>query len=262
MRHPWAYEAALRLLRRPCVEIEIARAILRPGDTVLDVGANAGQFTFVFSTLVGRTGSVHAFEPVDETFARLEAARKAWGGVDIIKLNHIALGETEGSAIVYVPDGDLTQASLATHAVSVSWTSAIAQGTVVHQTVPKTTIDMYTHDNHISKVAYIKCDVEGAELNVLKGAQGLLSQPNPPVLLVEVFPDWTTDFGYEPSDLFEYLHGIAGYRIFHVTRDGPLMLRDWSGRLPGTFPDYLNYLCVPPNLPEEKVRELRLRDKV
>lgn len=76
MRHPWAYEASLRLLGRPCVEIEIARAILRPGDTVLDVGANAGQFTFVFSTLVGKSGSVHAFEPVGETFARLEAARR------------------------------------------------------------------------------------------------------------------------------------------------------------------------------------------
>lgn len=120
IRHPAAYEAILRLLGRPSIEIRIARAILRPGDTVLDVGANAGQFTFLFSALVGASGTVHAFEPVSETFARLTAAKELWSYADSVKLNRIALDETAGSASVYVPAGDLTQASLTVHSGSTS----------------------------------------------------------------------------------------------------------------------------------------------
>jgi len=47
------------------------RAILRPGDTVIDGGANIGYFSLLSARCVGATGHVHAFEPMPETYSSL-----------------------------------------------------------------------------------------------------------------------------------------------------------------------------------------------
>jgi len=56
-------------------EIELIRysaEIIRSGDTIFDVGAWIGPLTFLFSHLVGRNGSVHAYEPMLESFSLLK----------------------------------------------------------------------------------------------------------------------------------------------------------------------------------------------
>ena len=55
------------------VETELIQAILAPGDTVLDVGANFGWYTLLFASKVGASGAVHSFEPVPPTFQSLRS---------------------------------------------------------------------------------------------------------------------------------------------------------------------------------------------
>src|SRR5258708_5327092 len=69
---PALLQTVFRILGKPYTEIAIFRTIIRPGDTVFDVGANAGQYTTLFCRLVGSAGAVHAFEPVPPTFAILQ----------------------------------------------------------------------------------------------------------------------------------------------------------------------------------------------
>ena len=71
VRFPCLYEFALRLLHKPFDELYVARKLISKGDTVFDIGANVGQFTILFSVLVGERGSVHAFEPVDQAYSKL-----------------------------------------------------------------------------------------------------------------------------------------------------------------------------------------------
>jgi hypothetical protein len=87
------------------------------------------------------------------------------------------------------------------------------QSRYLTETSKMITIDDYVGDNQVSSISFIKCDVEAAELLVLKGAETVLRSSRPPVLQLEVFESWTRDFGYHPRDLFEFLKKEGGVRV-------------------------------------------------
>ena len=76
-------------------EFHLFRGILRPGMTVLDIGANQGVFTLYCADRVGSTGKVIAFEPDREMFSALEANVKA-NGKTWVELHHLAVGAGGG----------------------------------------------------------------------------------------------------------------------------------------------------------------------
>jgi hypothetical protein len=77
----------------------------------------------------------------------------------------------------------------------------------------------------VSRLDFVKIDVEGAELDVLKGAVESIKRFHP-LIYCEVFEKWAQSFGYTPGDLFAYLAGLgyAGARIFHGARISALDL--------------------------------------
>ncbi|NIN35661.1 MAG: hypothetical protein GTO60_11480, partial [Gammaproteobacteria bacterium] len=84
-------------------------------------------------------------------------------------------------------------------------------------------------------IDFIKADIEGAELLMLKGAKETLKRYHP-ILMLEIQSHSTKLFGYKPEDVFDFLHEI-GYAGFYVTQQGNLELC-----LPGKqyhhLPDY------------------------
>src|SRR5688572_14768172 len=76
-------------------ELRLFRSLLRPGMTVVDVGANQGIFTLFCANLVGPTGSVIAFEPDPEMFSTLSNNVKA-NARHRVELHNLALGSQEG----------------------------------------------------------------------------------------------------------------------------------------------------------------------
>ena len=70
-RHPRLYSRVIASARPGSVEKKVFLQVIREGDVVVDVGANDGYFTLLFSDIVGANGAVHAFEPVTPTFDRL-----------------------------------------------------------------------------------------------------------------------------------------------------------------------------------------------
>ncbi len=208
---PWLLQAVFRALGKPYSEIAIFRSIVRPGDTVLDLGANTGQYTCLFCALAGPTGTVHAFEPIPPTFAMLQKNAAAHSGECSVFLNNLAAGDSEGIIKMFVADGRFTEASMVSHS---------PQSQTANYDCRVTTIDRYIKEKNIGKVDIIKCDLEGAELLAMKGTTGLLKSKNPPILFLEAWSGWTKDFGYQPADLFGFLEREAGYAIYHVCRDG------------------------------------------
>ena len=73
------------------------RAILRPGQTAIDVGANLGYFTAVLAQCVGPAGRVWSFEPVPETYELQELCRSL-NGYAHVTLMRLALGAASGSS--------------------------------------------------------------------------------------------------------------------------------------------------------------------
>jgi FkbM family methyltransferase len=247
---PGLYSRLLERRRQVNVEKLVFLAVVEKGDRVFDVGANAGYYTLLFSHLVGRRGRVHAFEPVPETFAALSRALAREGRFDNVVTNPCAVGDREGVLPIHVPDADFGQASIAHHDAG-SWTAARE---IRSYDCRMTTLDAYLQEHPAACPSFIKCDVEGAELLVLRGAADTLAAHRP-LLHLEVNPDWTRSLGYEPPEVAHFLTGL-GYSRFFLVEAGVHPLTDPERDL-AALRGSANLLCAVPGLHDPRLRRLR-----
>lgn len=181
--------------------------LVKKGDVVFDVGANFGWYSCHFAQLVGETGKVHVFEPTN-AIEELKNNLILNGFVKRCVLDQVALGEKKGTETLYIPQKLGTAfASLREHSYdNNSKTRKIS--------VPVKKLDDYVSVNRIKKIDFIKMDVEGAEYLVLKGAESVLKQYSP-VILLELQDVHTKCFGYSPEELINYL-GDLGYHLYEI----------------------------------------------
>lgn len=212
-RAPRLYLSLLRAVGRGGTQKRTLLALLRDGDVAIDIGANEGYFTLLMSDVVGRTGRVHAFEPIQPTFDRLSVrvADTAW--FRNIALVRAACADTAGAATMFVPGADSGQASLVRHEAA-AWACADA---VDAQPVDTIRFDDYAAANGLTRIDFIKLDVEGAELAALTGMGATLAACRP-LLCLELYREWTRGFGHEPRDVIGWLRR-AGYDRWFVLRD-------------------------------------------
>lgn len=249
-RTPGLYARLIRLRSAPNIEKIVFLSLVRQGDVVLDIGANFGYYTLLFSHLAGAAGRVHAFEPVPPSFAKLAAHLARGRRFDNVALNECALAEEEGTVTLFVPGTDLGQASIARHSFG-SWESATD---VVPHASRALTMDGYLASRGLASLSFVKCDVEGAELLVLRGARETLRR-FAPILFLEVCPAWTASFGYEPPEIVRFLAGF-GYRQFHLVREGLSPLQDPERDLAG-LQGSANLLCTVPERQASRLARLR-----
>lgn len=177
----WHYVRRLRTSGPPPEHAYLA-TVVRAGDTVVDIGANFGHVTTALAALVGPTGRVLAIEPMPETFDTLCRTVHALGLTQVTPI-HAALSDSIGTAHMTLPDGNYYLARLSEDGIA----------------VPMTTLDALTAD--LDRVSCVKCDVEGHEVAVLRGAHRLLTTDRP-AWLIEVWGQPTFDlmaqYGYQP----------------------------------------------------------------
>ncbi len=197
----------VEIIRRGMFEPETVHAfaaLLAPGMTVLDVGANVGQFTLVAARRVGPSGRVHAFEPTPELAAHI-LRNLDLNGLENVAVNAIAVSDEAGRATLHLvqPD-DPGENSI----VDPSPGARTLE-------VPTVTLDGYIAEHEVGRVDVIKIDIEGAEIPALRGAPGLLSGDESPVLVLEFHPKTLAFSGHTPDDLLGLLnsHGYAFYPI-------------------------------------------------
>lgn len=183
-------------------------SLVKNGDVVLDIGANKGDYTLLFSDVVGSKGRVHAFEPVLPTFRSLSDRVTREQHFQNVSLNNFALGDKTGSFDIHIPAGDFGQASLQKHSAG-SW-SKPGMETL---TCEMRTLDGYLAEQKLTKIDFIKIDVEGAELLALRGGSQLLTEFHPTIHF-EFCPDWADAFGYKLVDVFTLLQA-SGYAYFY-----------------------------------------------
>jgi hypothetical protein len=124
----------------------------------------------------------------------------------------VALGEREANGGLYVVDEYNTGYNSLRPPSVPQPTSTVA--------VRVRTLDNWADEEGIDRVDFIKLDVEGAELSVLKGATGLLARKRP-VLLVEVAPVRTAAWGYDAREIVQFLQSTA-YDSFQILDEGKL----------------------------------------
>lgn len=197
------------------VEREHYRRHVAPGMTVFDVGANRGELTLLFASLAG-DGIVHAFEPAAATFETLE---RAVAGCRNVVARRLALSDAEGDATLHCYGGPFhVFSSLAARPLA---DYGVDAGPVMREIVQISTLDAYCEAEGIARIDLLKIDVEGAELQVLRGARGLLREQAIGRIVFE-FGQATFDMGNRPSELIALFqdHGyvlsnvVEGARLF------------------------------------------------
>jgi FkbM family methyltransferase len=148
---------------------------IRPGDRVWDIGANIGHYTTIFADLVGEPGRVYAFEPSPANYEKLRAATESLSNVRLFQL---ALSDRQGTASFEQGADDLG----ATSQVLVGG----AKGGATAIEVAVTTGDALVAERKAAPPTVLKIDVEGHELEVLRGLTPLLAGPEIRELFIEV----------------------------------------------------------------------------
>ncbi len=168
------------------------RRYLNAGDTFVDVGANFGYFTALAADLVNRGGVVHAIEPVPDYADRLIRLTQLNQGRDI-RVYPAAAGDFSGTIDLFVNVGDNLGVNSVVRAAVPDPGPAIRVPVLELASI----LDAPVH--------LIKIDVEGFEVQVLRGLSQCLESIGRPPILCEVNPEHYVELGVGIADLALWL---------------------------------------------------------
>jgi FkbM family methyltransferase len=213
--------------------VRLFKAAIRPGATVLDIGANIGSFSLIAARQAGPQGKVFAFEPGPDNFK-------------ILKRN-IRLNKCSNTVAIPKAVGDKSQVV----------TFSLAECPGVHSLFPPPhvpvlstiKVDCITVDAFLNgeSVDVIKMDIEGSEPYALEGMRQTVARSKALTLFVEMNPSSLSQAGFEPETLLAKLEGL-GFDVKVIDEDSgsvskatKAFLHDARDKPPGWF---ANLYCV------------------
>jgi FkbM family methyltransferase len=192
-------------------EYRVMRELLSPGDTFIDVGANFGTFSLLASRLVGESGRVIAIEPQPRLveLIRRSAIINRFGNLQVV---NAACGSAPGTVTLLIPVADSGRAGIFPQ----------FSGNHEHESlsVPVVQLDQIVSSGDTHANVVIKVDVEGSEVAVLDGAQRLIHDALP-AILVEINPWSARAAGGAAGSLLLRLQAL-GYQSFATMTSFPL----------------------------------------
>lgn len=192
--------------------------VVRPGDFVIDVGANIGYTTLAAARRATESGAVLAVEPAHRAFASL-SRNLARSGFDWVRAQRVACFDSDGEAELFVAELSGEYSSLR---------PCIEDLKSNVERIPMRRLDSLLASFY-QPPAVIKVDAEGAEWPILRGLGEHLEVAGP-LLIVEVSDANVRRFGYEPREMLQWLMAL-GYSLF-VLRDGQLSPLVGEGAIP------------------------------
>lgn len=182
--------------------------------TIFDVGANVGDITEMYNTIFPDC-TIHCFEPIPGTFERLKQRHAKQQN---IMYHQFAVGDCEDTVSIYeTSSSGNSSVSKPTSYVRDSLDENMADSVRIVDThlVSQITLDSFCTRNQIPHIDILKMDIQGSELNALKGASKLLDAQNIRMIYCEVlFSDLYEDQCYF-HELMSFLHDKK-YRIFDI----------------------------------------------
>src|SRR6266545_6074087 len=215
-------------------------SLTRPGDTIVDIGANRGNFALIASRLVGDAGKVICFEPNPHCWATLDE-QIASNAISNVIVHRVGLGNRDEERTLSVPFINTGEGTFGTSA----YDDALAYQ--VRAEVRRG--DEILANEH---PALVKVDVEGFECNVIAGMANVIKQ-NRPVILTEIVPAHLSRCNASVEKLVSLIEsfGYQGFMLSIVKRDrcydwhlSPFAEQDHNVDAVWLHPDFL-HRCAP-----------------
>ena len=215
-------------------ETELFKKNIKPGDTVVDIGAHIGYYTVIAAQLVGDKGKVYAFEPDPKNYQLLQRNVKLNGYSNVVLVNkavsdksgqaHLFLNnENTGDHRIFNPELDRRSLSIAT-----------------------TTLDDFFKDKE-KRVDIIKMDIQGAEARAFQGAMKVIARNRHIKLITEFYPQALQQSEISAEEYLALLqkHTFKLFNIDEVKRTTkPVTNNQLLASYPLAPETFTNLLCV------------------
>jgi FkbM family methyltransferase len=221
-------------------EQELYRAIIQPGETCVELGANLGVFAVLFGHLVGAGGKVYSFEPSPTNVAllRRNLALNAITNVEVIE--KAASNRAETVTL------HLSQWNCGDNRIYAS--NLVSDGAVAVEAVA---LDEFfaSKPDHID---FLKIDIQGAELKALQGMEKMLHGNRVARILMEFWPYGLVRCGSEPGEVLKLLrrHGYSLHEITEVGKIVQVSDDELLRRFPASEENWLNVYATKKPLQE------------
>ncbi len=185
-------------------ETALVRALLEPGDSFLDVGANIGWFSLTAAQAVGPQGRVIAVEATPPTFQRLRE-NVGINGFRNVVLHDCAVSDGPGQVWI----GEVHDANRGMNSMRAAGPEAGGKG----WSVQSHTLDSLLAGE--APIRLVKMDIEGAEALALRGFRATLSAPDAPDVLMELTPSYLNMLGTDPEEILR-IFSEAGHTALRL----------------------------------------------
>jgi FkbM family methyltransferase len=205
-------------------------AVIKEGQTIVDVGADYGYFSLLSAKLAGPRGRVFAFEPSPDgckQYLEKNILRNNFQNIEIVQM---AASDRAGKDKYFADSWSLfdIKHEAPSEQRRVYWVESVR-------------LDDFFYD-YSKPIDLIKIDVEGGEMNVLRGAHDILERNRNIKLILEIAPHIMRVAGVSPRDLLSLLRG-HGFNLYWINEDGGveemddrnIILRARSGKYANIF---------------------------
>lgn len=189
----WDWKLEMLLEKYEPDTVALFKKIIKPGMTVLDIGANIGYYTRLFAKLAGPAGRVLSFEPEFENFQLLQ---KNTANLKSVKLFNLAISDQNGEIAFYK-----VKNSTGCHSV-------IPQQQAETIRVKAVSLDAFLAGQKIKQIDIIKIDIEGGEPLAFRGMEKLFLETRSLSVVMEFFPEALKSANVNP---LEFLQNIKNY---------------------------------------------------
>ena len=189
------------------------------GDTVLDIGGHIGLFAVVTARLVGNEGKVFSFEPTPFTRGVLKEVVELNGLSEIVEVRAEAVSSKSGQTVFFDTGDSISNANSLVR----------TERSKVEIPITLTSVDEFVKEKSI-KASCLKIDVEGVELDVLRGARATFLEHRPAVRL-GLHPPFITQNGQSLDEIWAILEEYRMQVIF----EGKSAEKDWFCSQPALF---------------------------
>ncbi len=190
---------------------KIIQEVVKPGWTIVEVGANMGYYSLLMASLVGSTGRVYAFEPNPMVYKLLKLNLEINGFLD----RAIAIPKAVFDRSCCIEFG----VALKHMGNSGVFTFGTFDEPAKRISVEAVALDDFFAQN--KKINLIKIDAEGSEFFVLKGAQRVIAENPELIIIMEFVPKKKNIIGFDPGEALAQLTD-RGFHIYRINEDGSL----------------------------------------